>query len=62
ALRDKPHPTHLSVGEAVEAATRIKPARTYFTHLCHELPQSAEARLPANTFIAYDGLKLHFPQ
>nr|MBA3273922.1 MBL fold metallo-hydrolase [Chthoniobacterales bacterium] len=58
ALREKPHPTHLSVGGALEAATRIKPARTYFTHMCHELPQSAEAGLPPHTFIAYDGLKL----
>lgn len=58
ALREKPHPTHLSVGEALEAAQKIRPRRTYFTHMCHELPQSAEAQLPPNTFIAYDGLKL----
>lgn len=58
ALRAKPHPTHLSVGEALEAASRINPARTYFTHMCHELPQSAESELPPDTFIAYDGLKL----
>jgi phosphoribosyl 1,2-cyclic phosphate phosphodiesterase len=60
ALRDKPHPTHLSVGQALHVAARVAPEATYFTHICHELPQSAEARLPANTYIAYDGLKLHF--
>ena len=58
ALRDKPHPTHLSVGQALEAASRVKPEATYFTHICHELPQSAESRLPAGVHIAYDGLKL----
>lgn len=58
ALREKPHPTHLSVGQALEAATRVQPGRTYFTHIAHELPHSAEAALPPNTFIAYDGLKL----
>ena len=58
ALRDKPHPTHLSVGQALEAAARVRPAKTYFTHICHDLPQAAESRLPANTHIAYDGLKL----
>jgi phosphoribosyl 1,2-cyclic phosphate phosphodiesterase len=58
ALREKPHPTHLSVGQALEAAARIRPEQTYFTHIAHELPQAAEARLPENTFIAYDGLKL----
>jgi phosphoribosyl 1,2-cyclic phosphate phosphodiesterase len=60
ALRDKPHPTHLSVGQALDVAERVRPRATYFTHICHELPQSAEARLPANTYIAYDGLKLRF--
>jgi phosphoribosyl 1,2-cyclic phosphate phosphodiesterase len=58
ALRDKPHPTHLSVGQALEVAARIKPEATYFTHICHDLPQSAESRLPAGVHIAYDGLKL----
>jgi len=58
ALRHQPHPTHLSVDQALEAASRVQPAKTYFTHICHELPQSAEADLPPNTHIAYDGLKL----
>jgi phosphoribosyl 1,2-cyclic phosphate phosphodiesterase len=59
ALRDKPHPTHLSVGQAVEVTRRAKPETTYFTHIGHELPQSAESRLPERVRIAYDGLKLH---
>ena len=46
ALRDKPHPTHLSVGQALEIASRVQPNETYFTHIAHELPQSAEDRLP----------------
>ena len=58
ALREKPHPTHLSVEQALEIAKRAKPETTYFTHIGHELPQSAESRLPKNVRIAYDGLKL----
>jgi phosphoribosyl 1,2-cyclic phosphate phosphodiesterase len=58
ALRPKPHPTHLSVEQAIEAASRVQPARTYFTHIAHELAQRDEANLPPNTFMAYDGLKL----
>jgi phosphoribosyl 1,2-cyclic phosphate phosphodiesterase len=58
ALREKPHPTHLSVDQALEVAARVRPGATYFTHICHELPQAAESRLPARTHIAYDGLKL----
>lgn len=58
ALRDKPHPTHLSVAQALEVAGRVQPKETYFTHIAHELPQAAESRLPAGAHIAYDGLKL----
>jgi phosphoribosyl 1,2-cyclic phosphate phosphodiesterase len=54
ALRHKPHPTHLSVDQALEVAGRVRPEQTYFTHVCHELPQ------PAGTHIAYDGLQLKF--
>jgi phosphoribosyl 1,2-cyclic phosphate phosphodiesterase len=59
ALREKPHPTHLSVDQALEVAAGVRPGATYFTHICHELPQTAESRLPAGTHIAYDGLKLN---
>lgn len=61
ALRHKPHPTHLSIGQALEVAQRVQPARTLFTHICHELPQSAENELPPNVGIAYDGLRIDFP-
>jgi len=60
ALRDKPHPTHLSVKQAREVAVRVKPEATYFTHISHELPQAAEARLEEGARIAYDGLRLSF--
>lgn len=60
ALRHKPHPTHLSVNQALAVADRVRPDKTYFTHICHELPQSAESDLPAGTHIAYDGLQLKF--
>jgi len=60
ALREKPHPTHLSVGQALDVAVRVQPEATYFTHICHDLPQSAESRLPKGVRIAYDGLRLSF--
>jgi phosphoribosyl 1,2-cyclic phosphate phosphodiesterase len=61
ALREKPHPTHLSIGQALEVVQRVQPARTLFTHICHELPQSAESQLPPNVGLAYDGLRIDFP-
>ncbi len=58
ALREKPHPTHLTIDQALGFSRRIRPNETYFTHIAHELSQSAEERLPAGVKIAYDGLKL----
>ena len=60
ALREKPHPTHLSVAQALEVAARVRPTETYFIHIAHELAQSFEQHLPPHTHIAYDGLKLSF--
>lgn len=58
ALRPKPHPTHLSVEQALEVAERVQPEMTFFTHIAHELAHAAEADLPPRARIAYDGLKL----
>jgi phosphoribosyl 1,2-cyclic phosphate phosphodiesterase len=59
ALRERPHPTHFSLSEAVEVAQRAGARRTYFTHMCHDLPHAATcARLPAGTELAYDGLRV----
>ena len=58
ALRHKPHPTHLSVQQAMDVAANVRAKETYFTHVAHELPQAAEAELPAQIHIAYDGLRL----
>ncbi len=57
ALFRTSHPTHLSLGEAVEAAARVGAKRTYLTHLTHETAHAAlEAALPAGVMPAYDGL------
>jgi phosphoribosyl 1,2-cyclic phosphate phosphodiesterase len=59
ALRERPHPTHFSVPEALEVAATLGAERTYFTHICHDLPHAATcARLPAGVQLAYDGLVL----
>jgi phosphoribosyl 1,2-cyclic phosphate phosphodiesterase len=59
ALRDRPHPTHFSVTGALQVVSRLAPDRTFFTHICHDLPHAATcARLPAGVELAYDGLVL----
>ncbi len=59
ALRERAHPTHFSLDQAVEATRRIGPRRAYFTHMCHDLPHAAtNTKLPAGMELAYDGLVL----
>ncbi len=59
ALRERPHPTHFTVREALDVVDRLGPERAYFTHICHDLPHAATcARLPEGVELAYDGLVL----
>jgi phosphoribosyl 1,2-cyclic phosphate phosphodiesterase len=54
-----PHPTHLNVEEALAIVERVRPGRTYLTHLTHRVSQEElSARLPAGVFAAYDGLTI----
>ena len=59
ALRDRPHSTHFSLQEALDAIARIKPRRAFKTHMTHDLGHAAtSAQLPAGVELAYDGLVL----
>jgi phosphoribosyl 1,2-cyclic phosphate phosphodiesterase len=58
-LRPLPHPTHLSIGEAVEAAKGIGAGAVWLTHLTHLSDHGpTEAALPPGIRLAYDGLRL----
>jgi phosphoribosyl 1,2-cyclic phosphate phosphodiesterase len=57
ALRYRPHSTHFSVGEALDAAARIGSKRTIFTHLAHEIDYGdPQVALPPGVELGYDGL------
>ena len=59
ALRERAHPTHFSLSEAVTAARRSGARQTWFTHMCHDLGHAeTNARLPAGMALAYDGLSV----
>lgn len=59
-LRPAPrHPTHFTIGEAVETAKKIGARETWLIHLAHEVEHDeVEATLPPGVRIAYDGLVL----
>jgi phosphoribosyl 1,2-cyclic phosphate phosphodiesterase len=57
ALFRTPHPTHLSVSEAVAAARKVGARQTWLTHLTHRTGHAElEAELPAGIAPAFDGL------
>src|SRR6476469_1677240 len=62
ALWWRPHPTHLSIGEAIETAQALGARRTFLTHLTHETGHAELAsQLPAGIVPAYDGLTVELP-
>jgi len=62
ALRDRSHPTHFSLEQAMAVATRLRPRRTIFTHMSHELDyDTVNARLPPSMELGYDGMSIPLP-
>lgn len=57
ALWWRPHPTHLSIEEAIATARDLGAERTFLTHLTHETGHAElAAQLPPGIAPAYDGL------
>lgn len=56
-LRIKPHSTHLSLERALEYVEELKPRRTIFVHMSHDILYARDSNLlPAGVEFAYDGL------
>lgn len=61
ALREEGHATHFGIRQALEVVDRVRPKRTYLTHVSHHLEYEAtNARLPENVELSYDGLRIPF--
>jgi len=63
ALRDDPHPMHLTVEQALAVVSDLAPRRAWFTHIAHDLPhEETNTRLARLGFphvqLAYDGLTI----
>jgi phosphoribosyl 1,2-cyclic phosphate phosphodiesterase len=58
-LRHEPHPTHLSIAEALAVVKELAPKRTLLTHISHHLEHETTNReLPPGVQLAYDGLRI----
>lgn len=58
-LRERPHPTHLNVAQALEIIDELRPQRTIFTHLSHYFDyEEAGKNLPDNVELGYDGMEI----
>lgn len=61
ALREKPHPAHFSLSQALEVVRSVRPKQTWLTHMSHELGhEETNRRLPAGVALAHDGLTFEF--
>jgi len=59
ALRREPHPTHLSLDEAVALGRELGAGQVYFTHMAHDLEHvETNKSLPPHFELAYDGQKI----
>jgi phosphoribosyl 1,2-cyclic phosphate phosphodiesterase len=59
ALRRAPHPSHLSLSEALEHVARYRPHEAVLTNLHIDLDYAVtDAETPQNVRPAYDGLKI----
>ena len=61
ALRPMSHPTHMTVQEAIEAATLLDAKQTWFTHMTFMIDAEKDGKsLPPKMAFAYDGLTISF--
>ena len=58
ALRIDPHHSHFNLEEAHDFVEKVKPQKTYLTHISHYLGfhEEVQKTLPENVYLAYDNL------
>ena len=60
ALRLEPHLSHFNLEEALAFIDRVKPKKSYLTHISHHMGfhDDVQKTLPENVFLAYDELNI----
>ena len=63
ALREKPHSTHFSIGEACAFAREMEAERSVLIHVSHHVGHEVcSASLPDGVSLAYDGMEMEFDE
>ena len=58
-LRPMPHPSHMTIDEAVQAAQRIGGNQSYLIHMTHHIDhEKVDTELPEGVNLSYDGLEV----
>ena len=60
ALRIEPHLSHFNLDEALAFIKRIRPKKSYLTHISHHMGfhNEVQKKLPKSVFLAYDQLEI----
>lgn len=60
ALRVEPHYSHFNLSEALDFVKKVRPEKTYFTHISHLMGfhKEVERKLPENVYLAFDTLTI----
>lgn len=60
ALQHEPHISHFNLSEALQMVERIRPKKTYLTHISHKLGLHSDVstKLPDSVALASDGLQI----
>lgn len=58
-LRFRPHPTHLTIDQAVQVAEKIGAEHTWLTHIAHDVKHAEGSQyLPKQVSLGFDGLTI----
>ncbi|MDR3273336.1 MAG: MBL fold metallo-hydrolase [Flavobacteriaceae bacterium] len=62
ALRKQPHRMHFSLPQALEFIKKVQPEKAFIVHIGFPMGfhDEVQKELPANVFLAYDGLRVKF--
>jgi phosphoribosyl 1,2-cyclic phosphate phosphodiesterase len=62
SLRRKPHRSHFGLDQALAEVERLRPKKTFLTHLSHDLEHAAlEEELPSHVRVAFDEMSIELP-